>query len=105
MVVIWSINLKARNQSPSNHDHSYGPGVLPVICPFGGASHHMPLNFTKESNIEVKKLELEAKYDQNTAAILVLEAPHNVTHTDFVWFQLIIYDVSEATNRCTFDAK
>ena len=64
-------------------DLSYGPGVLPLIDPFGGASHHMPLNFSSESNIYVKLLEWEAKCDQHTAAILVLEAPYIIKHNDF----------------------
>ena len=82
MVNIWGINVKARNQSPTNHDHSYSPGVLAHIDPFGGASHHMPLNFSSEGNKEVKILEWEAKCDQNTAAILVLETPHTIKHDD-----------------------
>ena len=40
--------------------------------------------FNSESNIEVKILEWEAKCDQNTAAIVVLEAPCIINHTDFV---------------------
>ena len=82
MVDIWGRNVKGQNASPSNHDPSYGPGVLTVTDPFGGASHHMPLNFSSESNIEVKILEWEAKCDQNTAAILVLEAPDIIKHND-----------------------
>ena len=105
MVDIWGINLKGRNASPSNHDHSYGPGVLPLIDPFGGASHHMPLNFSSESNNEVNILEWEAKCDQNTAAILVLEAPNTIKHYGIHGFALIIYDVSEASNRHTFEAR
>ena len=27
MVDIWGRNLKGQNPPPSNHDHSYGPGV------------------------------------------------------------------------------
>ena len=54
------------------------------IDPFGGASHHMPLNFSNESNIQAKILEWEAKCDQNTAAILVLDAPYTIKHNDFV---------------------
>ena len=34
MVDIWGINLKGRNASPSNHDHSYGTGVLTLIGTF-----------------------------------------------------------------------
>ena len=78
------INLKGRNPPPSNPDHSYGPGVLTLIGPFGGASHHMPLNFSSENNIEVQILEWEAKCDKNTAAILVLDAPYTIQHNDFV---------------------
>ena len=84
MVDIWGINLKGRKVSPAHPDRSYGPGVLPVIHPFGGASHHMPLNFSSESNSEVQILEWEATCDQNTAAILVLEAPYIIKHNDFV---------------------
>ena len=69
---------------PSNHDHSYGSGVLAHIDPFGGASHHIPLNFISESNNDVKILWWEAKCDQNTAAILVLEAPNTIKHNDVV---------------------
>ena len=83
MVDIWGINLKDRNPPPSNHDPSYGPGVLPLIDPFGGASHHMPLNFSSESNNEVQILGWEAKCDQNTASILVLEAPNIIKHNEF----------------------
>ena len=54
------------------------------IGPIGGASHHVPLNFSSESNIEVNILEWEATCDQNTAAILVLEAPYTIKHSDFV---------------------
>ena len=54
------------------------------IDPFGRASHHMPLNFSSESNHDVKILEREATCDQNTAAILVLEAPYIIKHNDFV---------------------
>ena len=85
MVDIWGRNLKGRNQPPTHPDPSYGPGVLTDIGPFGGASHHMPLNFNSESNIEVKILEWETKCDQNTAAILVLEAPYTIKH-------MVLYD-------------
>lgn len=61
MVDIWGINVKHRNQSPSNHDHSYGPGVLPPIGPFGGASHHMPLNYNSESNNDIKHTRVGSK--------------------------------------------
>ena len=44
----------------------------------------MPLNFSSESNKEVKILEWEATCDQNTAAILVIEAPYTIKHSDFV---------------------
>ena len=84
MVDIWGINLKDRNPPPSNHDHSYGPGVLAHICPFGRASHHMQLEFSSENNTEIKILWWEAKCNQNTAAILVLEAPYTIKHNDFV---------------------
>ena len=50
----------------------------------------MPLNFSSESHNEVKILGWEAKCYQNTAAILVLEAPYIIKHYDFVWFQMII---------------
>ena len=105
MVDIWGRNLKGRNASPSNHDHSYGPGVLTVIGPFGGASHHMPLNFSSESNTDVEILGWEATFCQNAAAILVLEAPYTIKHNAFVCFHPIMYDVSEASNRCTFEAR
>ena len=78
----WGINLKGRNASPSNHTHSYSPGVLTVIGPIGGGSRHRPLNFNSESKTEVKRLGWEAKCDQNTAAILVLEAPDTIKHND-----------------------
>ena len=84
MVDIWGINLKGRNQSPTHPDHSYGPGVLTLIDLFRGASHHMPLNFSSENNIDVKILKWEATCDQNTAAILVLEAPYTIKHMVFV---------------------
>ena len=84
MVDIWGRNLKGRKVPTTHPDPSYGPGVLTVIGPFGGASHHMPLNFSSESNIDVKILEWEAKCDQNTAAILVLEAYNFIKHNDFV---------------------
>ena len=84
MVDIWGINLKGRNASPSNHDHSYGPGVLPLIDPFGGASHHMPLNFSSENKNDVNIRGWEAKCEQNTAAILVLETPYIIKYIVFV---------------------
>ena len=77
-------NLKTQKVSPAHHDPSYGSGVLPVIGPFEGASHHMPLNFSNENNHEVKILGWEEKCDQNTAAILVLESPYIIKHNDFV---------------------
>ena len=90
---------------PAHPDPNYGPGVLPIITPFGRASHHMPLNFSSESNIEVNILEWEAKCDQNTAAILVLEAQYIIKRNAVVWILQIMYDVSEASNRCTFEAR
>ena len=84
MVDIWGRNLKGQKVPPTHPDHSYGTGVLTVIDPFGGGSHHMPLNFNSESNNEVKILGWEAKCDQNTAAILVLEASDIIKHNDFV---------------------
>ena len=60
-----------------------------------------PLNFSNENNNEVKILGWEAKCDQNTAAILVLEAPNTIKHNECYGFALIIYDVSEASNRHT----
>ena len=65
----------------------------------------MPLNFSSESTNEVKILEGEAKCDQNTAAILVLEAPNNIKHNELSRFHVMIYDVSEASNRDTFEAR
>ena len=105
MVDIWGRNLKGRNASPSNHDPSYGPGVLPVIDPFGGASHHMPLNFRSESNNEVNILGWEAKCDTNTASILVLGAPNIIKQTEFQGFLMMFYDVPEASNKYTFGAR
>ena len=105
MVDIWGINLKGQTLSPRHPDHSYGPGVLTLIDPFGGSSHHMPLKFSSESNIEIKILGWEAKCYQNTAAILVLEAPCIIKHNDFVGFQEIMYDDSKASNGCTFEAR
>ena len=102
---IWGRNLKHQTLSPTHPDPSYGPGVLPLIDLFGGCSHHMPLNFSSESDNEVKMLEWEAKCVQNTAAILVIEAPYIIKHIEFEWFHLIIYNVSEASNRCTFEAR
>ena len=84
MVDIWGRNVKGQKVAPTHPDPSYGRGVLPVIGPFGRASHHMPLNFSSESHIEVKILEWEAKCDQNTAAILVIEASYTINHIDFV---------------------
>ena len=84
MVDIWGRNVKGQKVAPSHPDHSYGTGVLTVSDPFGGASHHMQLNFNNESNIDVKIFEWEAKCDQNTAAILVPEAPYSIKHNDFV---------------------
>ena len=87
MVDIWGINLKGRKVPPAHPDPSYCPGKVTLIDPFGGASHHMPLNFTSESNNEVQILGWEAKCDQNTAAILVLEAPYTIKHivlNDFI---------------------
>jgi hypothetical protein len=84
MVDIWGINLKAQTLSPPPPDPSYGPGVLPLIGPFGRGSHHIPLNFSSESNNDVKMLWWEAKCDQNTAAILVIDAPYTIKHSDFV---------------------
>ena len=83
MVDIWGRNVTGQKVSPTHPDPSYGPGVLTLIDPFGGGSHHMPLNFSSESNNEVKMLEREAKCDQNTAAILVLEAPNIIKHNEF----------------------
>ena len=80
---IWGINLKGRSPSPSNHDHSYGSGVVTDIDPIGGASHHIPLNFSSDSNNEVNIFGWEAKCDQNTASILVLEAPNILKQCEF----------------------
>ena len=44
----------------------------------------MLLNFNSGSNNDVTILGWETKYDQNTAAILVLEAPYIIKHIDFV---------------------
>ena len=84
MVDIWGINVKGRKVPPTHPDPSYGLGVLPFIGPFGGASHYMPLNFSSESNNEVNIFGWEAKCDQNTTAILALEAPDTTTYNDFV---------------------
>ena len=84
MVNIWGRNVKGQKVAPAHPDHSYGSGVLTLICPFGGGSHHMPLNFNSESNNDVNILGWETKCDQNTAAILVLEAPHTIKHNVFV---------------------
>ena len=54
------------------------------IDPIGGATHHMPLHFSSESKNEIKILGWEATCDQNTAAILVLEAPYTIKHMVFV---------------------
>ena len=86
MVDIWGINLKGRKVPPAHPDSSYGPGVLSHIGPFGGASHHMPLNFNSESNHEVKLLGWEAKREENTTAVLVLEAPYTIKHMVFYDF-------------------
>ena len=83
MVDIWGINLKGRKVAPTRPDHNYGPGVLTLIDGIAGASHHMTLNFSSENNNDVKQLEWEATCDQNTAAILVLEAQHSITHNEF----------------------
>ena len=84
MVDIWGINSKDLNQPPTHPDRSYGPGELPLIDHFGGASHHVPLNFSSESNHDVEILGWEPKFDQNTAAILVLEAPDTVILYKFI---------------------
>ena len=84
MVNIWGRNLKAQKVAPAHPDPSHGPGVGDRHLPFSRASHHMPLNFSSESNIEVTILEWETKCDQNTTAILVLEAPYAITQPDFV---------------------
>ena len=86
MVDIWGINVKGRKVPPTHPDPSYGPGVLTVIDLFGGGSHHMPLNFSSESNIDVKILEWEAKCDQNAAAILVIEAFNTIKYNDLYDF-------------------
>ena len=80
----WGRNAKGQKVPPAHPDHSYGPGVLPVIDPIGGATHHIPLNFSNESKTYGKILRWEAKCDQNNAAILVLEAPDIIKHNDFV---------------------
>ena len=64
-------------------DPSYGPGVLPVIGPIGGGTHRMPFNFSNENNNEVTVLRWETNCDQNTAPILVLEAPNILKHNEF----------------------
>ena len=84
MVNIWGRNLKHQKVPPAHPDPSYDPGVLPLIGPFGGGSHHMPLSFSSESNNDVTILGWEAKCDQHTAAILVLEAPYTIKHSVFV---------------------
>ena len=68
---------------PTHFDPSYGTGVLPVIDAFGGVSHHVALKFSSESNNEVTILGWEAKCDQNTTSILVLEAPNVIKHNEF----------------------
>ena len=83
---IWGRNVKGPKGSPTHPDPSYGSGVLTVIDPFGGVSHHMALNYNSESNNEVNILGREAKRDQNTAAILVLEAQDIIKHNEFQRF-------------------
>ena len=84
MVDIWGRNAKTQKVSPTHPDHMYGAGVLTLIGPIGGGTHHMQLNFNSESNNDVKRLRWQTKCDQNTAAILVLEASYNIKHNDFV---------------------
>ena len=69
------------------------------------AYHHIPMNFSSKSNHEVNILGWEAKCDQTTASILALEAPNIMKHNEFQSFLMMIYDVSEASNRDTFDAR
>ena len=83
MVDIWGRNVKGQKGSPTHPDPSYGPGVLTLIDPFGGLSHHMPLNFNSESKNDVTILGWETYCDESTAAILVLEAPYTMKHNDF----------------------
>ena len=45
-----------------------------------------------------------AKCDQNTAATLILEALNIIKHNEFRRFQMMIYDVLEASNRVKFEA-
>ena len=89
MVDIWGIILKGRKVAPTLPDRNYGSGVLTVIGPFGGASHHMPLKFNSESNNEVKILGWEGQLYQNTTSKLVLEAQNHTKHNEFQGFQLL----------------
>ena len=43
--------------------------------------------------------------DTNTAAILVPETPYTIKHDEFERFLMMIYDVSEASNEETFEAR
>ena len=84
MVHIWGRNVKHRKVSLAHHDPNYGPGVLTLIGPIGGGTHHMPWNFSSENNNNANIPGWEAKCYQNTTAILVLKAPYNIKHNDFV---------------------
>ena len=81
---IWGRNLKHQKVSCAHPDPNYGPGVVTDIDAIGGASHRIPLNFISESNNDVHIFMWEAKCDQNTASVLVLEAPHNIKNNDLL---------------------
>ena len=43
--------------------------------------------------------------DTNTAAILVPETPYVIKHDELERLRMMIYDVSEASNEETFEAR
>ena len=108
MVDIWGRNVTDQKVPPAQHDRQLRHWsrwrsliFFEVLPPHPRLE---PLKFSSEINHEATILGWEAQCEQNTAAILLLEAPDTIKH--YVFFQLIlmIYNVSEAFNRDTFEA-
>ena len=75
--------------------------LVPYLDPFGGLPPSSLL-----ITIEFHQRESHNKQSaiKNTAATLVQEAPQSMKHKELEWFRVMIYDVSEASTRETFEA-
>ena len=106
-------HLRHKLEGPESATHPPWSQLWPwsagIHWPHWRGSGHVlaynPVNFSSENNHDVKILGWESKCDQNTASIRVLEAPNIITHYEFEWFLMMMYDVSEASSRYTFEAR